>query len=146
MKMFRFNPPFKGFHIVSKLMVILFTFNTAYAVTIFPFIFYRNRYGKSNLITYNSHLIYLHQQMECYLVGTGLYVGIGLLFHVWLWTLSVVFLYFWWYLIEYFVNIIKYKGNFNKKMISFEREAYNNSNIYGYYLLRRPFNWIKYII
>lgn len=143
MKTFLFNKTFVGISIISRFMVLIFTFNRDYAVSFFPFIFYRNRYGRSNIIVRNHEIIHIRQQMECGLVGIVIYVGIGLPTHIWLWSLPILFLYYWIYLFNFIWNLFKYKGN-PLVMTKFEREAYNKANLYGYYKLRKPFAWIDY--
>ena len=49
-----------------------------------------------------------------------------------------------WYAVEFLVKFIMYK-DYNKayRSISFEREAYDNEDKYGYVEKRKMYNWIK---
>lgn len=144
MKIPRFNPPFKGFHVVSKVVMLLVTWNWASAITLFPFVFYKNQYGRMNLVTRNHETIHIHQFMECLFVAIILYVILGLVISVWTWTLLALLLFYWIYLLNWVVNLFRY-GRKAYNAIAFEREAYFKANINNYHLLRRPFDWVKHL-
>ena len=145
MKKFLFElPKFHGFHVVAKWFLYIFTFNTAYAITLFPFVIYRNRFGKSNISCRNHESIHIAQQLECGLAGLFVYLIISLFFHTWLVTLPVLLLFCWIYILEWIVKYLTppVGAYFD---IGFEREAYSNENRSAYLGLRKPFAWIKYV-
>ena len=145
MKIYRFNPSFQGFHIVFPLMIWILTFNRKSAVTLFPFVFYLNRYSRQHIITRNHETIHIQQQMECGMVGGLLYLSSSILLGTWLWTLPAIFLYLWVYLINALLNTRRYKFFESwSGLVAFEREANRFSNIMNYYKLRRPFDWVQY--
>jgi hypothetical protein len=85
------------------------------------------------------------QQMECGLVGIGIYLLLGLLSGYWLVTLPALFLFYILYLFFFLINLFKYKKwNSSYEKVPFEIEAYNNANRATYLGLRRPFEWRKY--
>lgn len=63
------------------------------------------------------------------------------------WSELLVIPFLLWYLIEYGVRILKYRGDTFKAYmnISFEREAFANENNLKYLDGRKKFNWFKYI-
>lgn len=144
MKIPRFNPPFKGFHIASALAITIFTWNWATAIALFPFVFYRNVWIKKNMIRRNHETIHIHQQMEWTMVGIIIYLILSLALSQWLWTLPALLLFYWLYLINWFVNLFRY-GKQAYINIAFEREAYTKANIMNWHLLRRPFDTFKYL-
>lgn len=144
MKVPRFNPPFRGFHVLSKVVIVILTLNWAGAITLFPFVFYRNRWARLNMITRNHETIHIHQQMEWGMVGTIIYVTLSLIFHEWLWTLPALLLFYWLYLLNWAVQLFRY-GKQAYANIAFEREAYTKANITNWHVLRRPFDTFKYL-
>jgi len=137
---------FKGIHIVSKWFLRIFTFDTALAITLFPFVIYRTKYIRNHQDTRNHETIHVMQQMECGLVGVFSYLLIGFLSGYWFVSLPVLFLFYTLYLFFYLINLFRYKRRINAyENIPFEREAYLNSNRYSYIGLRKPFSWILYI-
>ena len=51
-----------------------------------------------------------------------------------------------WYVVEFLVKLIRYgKSNKAYRSISFEREAYDNEDKYGYVAKRKMYNWIKFL-
>jgi len=144
MRMPRFNPLFKGFHVVFPLPKLF----GAVAMTIFPFVFYNNKNIRANKLTYAHEVIHIHQQMEVGLVGLFLYIIVNLVISscIWFWTLPVLFLFEWLYWLFWIINKIQGFDNWRAyKLICFELEANYNCNIYKYYVIRRPFAWIRYI-
>ncbi|WP_397363577.1 hypothetical protein [Olleya sp. R77988] len=92
-------------------------------MTIFPFIFLKNKRLKSSVTLINHEKIHLRQQLELLVVP----------FYIW-------------YFIEFVIGYIKHKNWFLAyKNISFEREAfYNDANLD--YLKSRPFwQFLKYL-
>lgn len=145
MKIPRFLPKFEGFHVVSKVIIFIFTLGWARAIVIFPFIFYNNKYIWSNTIIRQRGSIRIHQQMECGMVGIVLYLSIGLIWNSWIYALPAIFLFYIIYFLNWIINIPHFGGCANPA-VGFRREADRNANIFGYTILRRPFQWIKYII
>lgn len=145
MKIPRFLPPFKGIHFISHALIWIFAFNWPNAITFFPFVIYKNRWNRMNMITRNHETIHIQQQMECGLVGGLIYLVLGLTSHNWLWTLPVLFLFLWIYWINILVNRFRFgEWRMAYRLSAFEREAYNKANISNYHVLRRPFDWIRY--
>lgn len=142
MKKFRF----KGIHIVSNLITSVITAGTANAITLFPFVFYRTKYAKNNIITRTHEIIHIQQQTECGLVGVVVSCSLWLILHNWLISLSALFLFYILYLVFYIINLIKFKNrNQAYHDIPFENEAYLNANFKYYPDMRRWFAWLKYL-
>lgn len=92
------------------------------ALTIWPFIFLKHKKLKENNIIINHEKIHLRQQIEM------------------LW-----FLYFIWYLLEFSINLIKYKDFMIAYYhISFEKEAYQNEQNLTYLRKRKFWNFLNY--
>ncbi|SDX36851.1 hypothetical protein SAMN05444411_10519 [Lutibacter oricola] len=93
-------------------------------LTIYPFVFLKNKELKSDSYLLNHENIHLQQQKELFWV-----------------------FFFVWYFAEYLVLLIKYK-NHNKayKNISFEKEAYQNEGNLNYLLDRKKYSFTKYIM
>ena len=62
--------------------------------------------------------------------------------------LEMLFVFFFiWYVIEWFVRVIQYRGwEKGYLQISFEREAYSNEHNLHYLHHRKPFAWLKYLV
>lgn len=92
-------------------------------ITIFPFIFAREKSCKSNETFINHEKIHIWQQLE----------------------LLVVF-FFIWYGLEFLIRLVQYKDFRNAyQNISFEREAYTHERNLTYLTNRRFFSFIKYL-
>lgn len=92
-------------------------------LTIFPFIFLRNKKSIHNALFLNHEKIHLKQQIEL------------------LWIFFFV-----WYFIEYGIRLFQYKNqDFAYKMISFEKEAYKNELDLNYLESRKTFAFMKYL-
>ena len=85
-------------------------------ITLYPFIFLRNKY-KNNKKILNHEKIHIEQQKELLIIG----------FYIW-------------YLLEWIVRIFM-KGNAYKN-IRFEKEAYSNADNLDYLKTRKKYNWI----
>ena len=135
---------FKGIHIVSKILTRFFSGGRGIAVTIFPFVFYSNKYVKVKQIIQTHETIHIQQQLECGLAGVFLFIiGVVFIDQV-LVFLPAVFLYYILYLIMYIVNRIKYRNSFEAyKNIPFEKEAFKNENQVEYPIFRKTFAWLK---
>ena|SRR5690554_1502735 len=92
-------------------------------ITLFPFIFIKNKIDQEHLSFINHEKIHLRQQIELLILP----------FYIW-------------YGIEYLIRRIQYK---NKKTayhnISFEREAYQNEENLDYLKKRNFWRFLKYI-
>ena len=92
-------------------------------VTIFPFIFLKDKKLKLDKRLINHEKIHLKQQVEL------------------LWIF-----FFIWYFTEYVMGLIRYKNHYLAyKNISFEKEAYINDSNLHYLKKRNVFEFIKYI-
>jgi len=93
------------------------------AITLFPFIFVRNKIVAQNPVLLNHERIHLRQQAELLILP-----------------------FYLWYIIEYFILLIAYK---NKRQayrnISFEREAYANESNPNYLRNRSFWKFVKYL-
>ena len=91
-------------------------------ITIFPFMFLKNKTLRENNVLINHEKIHLRQQIELLIIP-----------------------FFVLYVVEFFVRLIQYKNwNLAYRNISFEREAYVNEKDLDY-LKSRPFcEFIKY--
>jgi hypothetical protein len=92
-------------------------------ITIFPFVFLKHKYLKTDIYLVNHEHIHLRQQLE----------------------LCIILFYFW-YITEFLIRLIAYK-NWNKayQNISFEREAYRNEKDLNYIKSRSFWSFLKYI-
>lgn len=85
-------------------------------ITIFPFMFLKNKALKANTVLVNHEKIHLRQQLELLIIPFFVIYGI-----------------------EFLVRLIQYKNwNIAYRNISFEREAYKNEKDLNYIKLR-PF-------
>ncbi len=92
-------------------------------LTIFPFIFLKNKNSLKDASFLNHEKIHLKQQVEL------------------LW----VFIFIW-YFIEYLIRILQYKKHDTAyKNISFEKEAYKNEQNLNYLESRKIFSFLKYL-
>lgn len=92
-------------------------------ITVFPFVFVRDKFWAGNNRFVNHEKIHIRQQSEL-----------------------LILLFFIWYFVEFLIRWIQFK---NKKQayrnISFEREAYVNEQNRDYMKNRRFFSFIKYL-
>lgn len=92
-------------------------------ITLFPFIFLKDKSLKLNKTLVNHEKIHIKQQLEMF----------------------VIFFYMW-YLIEYFIRLIHYKNKYEAyKNISFEREAYDNESNLLYLKNRKLYSFLNYL-
>ena len=92
-------------------------------ITIFPFIFLRDKKLKNDEVLINHETIHIIQQLE----------------------LLVVFFYPF-YLIEYAIRLIQSRDQHKAyRNISFEREAYANEHNLNYLKKRKFYSFLKYI-
>ncbi|SNR83001.1 hypothetical protein SAMN04488111_3330 [Lutibacter flavus] len=106
-------------------MILIFKYiipNNYCGLTIYPFIFLKNKTLKKDEILMNHEKIHLKQQLEL------------------LWIF-----FFIWYFTEYLVRVIQYKNHYLAyKNISFEKEAYQSEGNLAYLNNRKSFNFIFY--
>ncbi len=89
-------------------------------ITIYPFIFLRSKQNKNAKVV-NHERIHLRQQLEL---------------------LIVVF--FIWYLIDYFIKLIKYRNRKKAyRNIIFEKEAYSNERDFNYLKRRKLYSYLR---
>lgn len=92
-------------------------------ITLFPFVFVRDKSLASNPVLLNHERIHIRQQAEL-----------------------LVLPFYIWYGIEYGIRYLKYKDSKTAyRNISFEREAYANEQNFGYIKGRRFWGFIKYL-
>lgn len=92
------------------------------AITLYPFILLRKKKFRYNTVLLNHEKIHIRQQLECF----------------------VLFFYMI-YLAEYFFLFIKFKNSYKAyRMISFEREAYDNEVDLEYLQRRKFWAFLKY--
>lgn len=92
-------------------------------ITVYPFIFAREKYLRTNKTFVNHEKIHLRQQIEL-----------------------LIILFFIWYALEYFVRLIQYKDRKKAyRNISFEREAYANELNPHYLANRKFFSFFNYL-
>jgi len=103
----------------SKVPGIMSIIIDVYAITLWPFIFFRD---DGNDITLQHESIHIKQQTEL----------LVLFFYI---------LYVW----DWIVGMIKYRdGAVSYRMIRFEQEAYENEHDPAYLDNRQPYAWRKY--
>lgn len=92
-------------------------------LALFPFVFVKFKKDKENLIFINHERIHLRQQLE-----------------------MLVFPFFIWYVLEYFVKLMRYKNrNLAYRNISFEREAYANEQNLDYLKHKSLWRFLEYV-
>lgn len=92
-------------------------------ITIFPFVFLKHKYLKTDIKLVNHERIHLRQQLELLILP-----------------------FYLWYSIEFLIRLLVYKKWSNAyKNISFEREAYANEKDLNYLKSRSFWKFIKYI-
>lgn len=92
-------------------------------LTLFPFIFLKQKDLKMDLTLINHEKIHLKQQLE----------------------LLIVFFYIF-YGLEWVIKYFKYKnGYIAYRNLSFERETYQNEGNLEYLLKRKPYTFIRYL-
>jgi len=92
------------------------------AITIYPFIFYRDPSFLKSDTDLTHEIIHVYQQLE----------------------MMIVFFYLW-YLFEWFSNIFVYGIKDAYKEISFEKEAYANESDFSYRHKREAYSFLKYL-
>lgn len=92
-------------------------------ITLFPFIFLRNKKCKQNKTLLNHEKIHLRQQIEL-----------------------LIIIFYIWYILEYLFWLIKLKNKYLAyRKISFEQEAYNNETNLSYLNKRKLWAFCKYL-
>lgn len=92
------------------------------AMALWPFILIKEKNYKYDLIIMNHECIHLRQQVELLIIP-----------------------FYLWYGINYLINLIKYKNNYNAYFaIIFEKEAYQNEHNLHYLSKRKVWSFLKY--
>lgn len=92
-------------------------------ITLFPFILLKEKNYKNDTKMIQHEKIHIKQQFE-----------------------MLIFLFFLWYVIEFFIRLIQFKKrNLAYRNISFEREAYANESNEGFLRNRKIWNFINYL-
>lgn len=143
MKIPRFLPRFTGIPVTVRWLVVAISFNFAAAITLFPFILYKNKYIRMNHRINNHETIHIQQQMEVGLVAIIVYLFVGFITGFWFWLLPVLFLYYILYGLFYLYGRIIQRLNHETAYVMnpFEREASHYENVLNYIVFRRPFAW-----
>ena len=108
--------------IVSPFLIKFLTRNFARAITLFPFVIFKDKIHLNDFVLINHERIHIHQQIECLIV----------IFYVI-------------YLLEYIMGRIQGKSHDEAyRAIRFEKEAYANEANQEYVINRPWFGWMKY--
>lgn len=92
-------------------------------LTIFPFVFLKNKDLKLNRVVLNHERIHLKQQLELLIIP----------FYIW-------------YILEFFIRLLYYRNwHLAYRNISFEREAYRNEFNLKYLKQRRFWRFLNYL-
>ncbi|MCH2032415.1 MAG: hypothetical protein MK202_02755 [Tenacibaculum sp.] len=92
-------------------------------ITLYPFIFLKNKELKENETLVNHEKIHLRQQRE----------------------LLVIFFYLF-YLLEWFIKLIQFRNGYLAYInLSFEREAYQNESNLNYLKSRKLYRFFNYL-
>ena len=107
-------------------MVLIFKYiipKNYFGLTIYPFIFLKNKSLKNDAKLINHEKIHLKQQLELFWI-----------------------FFFIWYTSEYILKLFKYRNHYLAYInISFEKEAYEHENNLNYLLYRKPYSFLKYL-
>ena len=91
-------------------------------LTIYPFIFLKDKHLKDDIYLLNHEHIHLKQQKEL------------------LWVFFFIL-----YFSEYLIRLLHFKNHYKAyKNISFEKEAYQNESNLNYLINRKRFNFLNY--
>lgn len=108
--------------VVSAFFTRLFSFGSARAIVIFPFIFLENHRLKHDPMLLNHERIHWKQILELLVVGFYLC-----------------------YLLEFLFRFVQYRNKHKAYLnISFEREAYRHEHDLRYLERREMWSWWKY--
>ena len=116
------------------------------ALTFWPVLFIRKKMlGFFDEVDENHENIHGDQQLETLIVSATLTVFVYFLGCGW-WSLLILPLYFWIYLLEYLIRSLCY-GSWKEgyKNISAEQEAYQNESNLEYRKTRKGFAWLGYM-
>ena len=129
---------------MKKIVNNILPFKGFVAFTSWPFIFVRkDEEAKFDKVASNHESIHGEQQIEMVVIGLLLALVVFLI-TLSLWSLLLIPIYFWWYLIEWLLRSVFGSGNAYRN-ISFEREAYANEKDLYYIHERDMFAWIGYM-
>lgn len=115
------------------------------ALTIWPLIFIqRAKERLFNDVAENHEHIHGRQQIEMLIVG--IILAIAFFFIIGWWSLLLIPIYFWLYIIEWVVRLIIYRDNDEAyRNISTEQEAYDHQAERYYLDVRKHFAWLRYM-
>lgn len=92
-------------------------------ITVFPFVFLKNKSLKADVVLINHEKIHLRQQLELLIIPFYLF-----------------------YIFEFLIRLIQYKNWYSAyRNISFERESYHNESNMNYLKQRKFWSFLKYI-
>ena len=129
---------------MKKIVNNIIPFSGFIAMTVWPFIFVRkDEEAKFDAVANNHEHIHGEQQIEMFIVGLLLALATFLI-TLSFWSLLLIPIYFWWYIIEWLLRSMFGTGNAYRN-ISFEREAYANEKDLGYTYDRDMFAWLGYM-
>ena len=129
---------------MKKIVNSIIPFEGFVAITVWPFVFVRrDEEAKFDKVAGNHESIHGEQQIEMGIVGLFLTLA-AFLITCSLWSMLLIPVYFWWYLIEWLLRSVFGTGNAYRN-ISFEREAYANEKDLDYIHQRDMFAWIGYM-
>lgn len=113
------------------------------AINLFGVLFVKNN-ARIDEVTMNHESIHSAQIKE--VMALGAIVFTPLLFVSWWFVVPLLFSYYIWYVVEFLIRWIA-TGSWDRayRSIGFEREAYSNQEDPVYLILRKSFNFIKYM-
>ena len=121
-----------------KIVNSLFPIEDYIAMTVWPFIFIQKKNERLyDDVADNHEHIHGKQQIEMFIVG--IILAIGLYFVIGWWCLLALPIFFYWYGIEYLLRSIFGSGNAYRKLLV-EQEAYDHENDMEYLSKRNPLN------
>ncbi len=129
---------------MKKIVNNIIPFKGFIAISIWPFIFVRkDEEQKFDNVAISHENIHGEQQIEMGIVGLLLALATFLI-TLSFWSLLLIPIYFWWYIIEWLLRSMFGTGNAYRN-ISFEREVYTNEKDLGYTYERDMFAWLGYM-
>jgi hypothetical protein len=105
------------------LVIKYLTPNGFRGLTLYPFVFLKDKSDKENVVLLNHERIHIRQQIEL-----------------------LVLPFLVWYILEYLVRLLQFRDrNLAYRNISFEREAYQNEKNLDYLKQRSFWSFINYL-
>lgn len=123
----------------------VFPFGRCFAITVWPFVFSKRDMSDIDM---NHENIHACQQLEVLIASSlGLAVIIILADISLFWIFLAPFVYFVLYGAEYVIRWLLYKKRVEAYAnISFEQEAYKYQYNLGYEKVRKPFEWMSFLV